>query len=82
MIEQFWFSALEESSRHWWIHLIRGLAAIAFAVLAIAWPAVTVIVLAALVAVWATVLGVSELVQAFQFRSLRRQLRMHQPKFQ
>jgi uncharacterized membrane protein HdeD (DUF308 family) len=79
MIEEFWYGALEESSRYWWIHLVRGLAALVFAAAVIAWPAVTIVILAVLLAVWAAVLGVSELVQAFRLRSLGQQLRSRRP---
>ncbi len=75
MFEQLWFGLVEDAARQWWIHLARGIAALAFALVALAWPSLTVLVLIALVAFWAIVIGVSELIQAFWLRALARRLR-------
>jgi hypothetical protein len=37
MFRNVWFEYLARESRYWWLHLIRGFAAIAFAVIAILW---------------------------------------------
>jgi uncharacterized membrane protein HdeD (DUF308 family) len=50
---------LETLSRNWWLFAIRGIAAIAFGLLAFTWPALTLRVLVALFAIYALVDGVS-----------------------
>jgi uncharacterized membrane protein HdeD (DUF308 family) len=53
-----------ESSRHWWAFLLRGLAAVLFGVLAIAWPGLTLTVLVLFWGAYALVDGVLALVAA------------------
>src|ERR1700687_591351 len=53
-----------ESSRHWWAFLLRGLAAVSFGVLAIAWPGLTLTVLVLFWGAYALVDGVLALVAA------------------
>ena len=65
---------IEENARRWWIHLILGVWSIIFAVLAIAWPSITLIVLVALVAAYAFIHGVLEILLALQLRRLKRHL--------
>ena len=48
--------------RRWWAVLLRGLIAIAFAVLAFMWPAVTVATLVLLFGFYALVDGITSLV--------------------
>ena len=43
---------------HWWLFLLRGLAAIIFGVLAIMWPGATVVVLTAFIAAYALVASI------------------------
>ena len=54
--------------RRWWAVLLRGLIAIAFAVLAFTWPALTVAKLVLLFGVYALVDGVSSLVASIAGR--------------
>jgi uncharacterized membrane protein HdeD (DUF308 family) len=61
-----------EASRYWWLHLIRGVAALIFGLIAIAYPGITVILLAFLVAVWALVLAFTEIAQAWRLRQIHR----------
>jgi uncharacterized membrane protein HdeD (DUF308 family) len=49
---------LERLSRNWWALALRGLAAIVFGVLAILWPAITLVALVLLFAAYAIVDGV------------------------
>lgn len=53
---------LQMLSRNWWIFAIRGVAAIAFGVLAIIWPGATLFVLVVLFAAYALVDGASLLI--------------------
>jgi uncharacterized membrane protein HdeD (DUF308 family) len=54
---------------HWWLFLLRGLAAIVFGVLAIMWPGATVVVLTAFIAAYALVDGVVAITSAVRMRS-------------
>jgi len=54
--------------RHWWLFLIRGLAAVAFGVLTLLWPGATLIVLMAFIAAYALVDGIFAIVSAFRLR--------------
>lgn len=48
-------------ARHWWVMLIRGIAAILFGILAFMWPGLTLLVLAILFGVYALVDGATAL---------------------
>jgi uncharacterized membrane protein HdeD (DUF308 family) len=72
-IDESWPVYLGESSRFWWMHLVRGAAALAFGVAAI-FLAVPAIVLIAMLGAFALVLAAFELVEAYRLRSLRRRL--------
>ncbi|HEY2704957.1 MAG TPA: DUF308 domain-containing protein [Candidatus Dormibacteraeota bacterium] len=61
-----------EASRYWWLHLIRGVAAVIFGLIAIAYPGITVLFLAVLVAVWALILGFTEITQGWRLRQINR----------
>jgi len=50
---------------HWWLFLLRGIAALAFGVLTLAWPGATLLVLMAFIAAYALVDGIVALVYAF-----------------
>jgi uncharacterized membrane protein HdeD (DUF308 family) len=54
---------------HWWLFLLRGLAAIIFGGLAIMWPGATVVVLTAFIAAYALVDGVVAIAAATRMRS-------------
>jgi uncharacterized membrane protein HdeD (DUF308 family) len=56
----------------WWVMVLQGLAGIAMGVTTWTWPGVTVLVLVYLIATWALVTGVFEVVAALR---LRKQLR-------
>lgn len=49
---------LDLLARHWWVFAVRGIAAVAFGVLAFAWPALTLVVLVALFAAYALIDGI------------------------
>ncbi len=53
-------------AENWWLILLRGIAAIIFGVLALAWPGVTIVTLVILFAVYALVDGVVSLIAAIR----------------
>lgn len=59
---------LEHVIKNWWVLLIRGLCAIAFGVMAFAWPAITVLVLVLMYSAHALVDGIAAIVLGFQMR--------------
>jgi uncharacterized membrane protein HdeD (DUF308 family) len=56
---------LHELSKHWWLLLLRGIAAIVFGVLAFIWPGLTLLTLVILYGVFAIVDGALALIAAF-----------------
>lgn len=64
------FSALATRPRGggWWLLLLEAVAGIAAGVLAFIWPETTALVLLYLIAAWAILSGVLELIAAFQLR--------------
>lgn len=58
-------------SRHWWILALRGLLAVVFGVLALAWPSTAVRVLVILFAIYALVDGLFSLLSALARRPRR-----------
>jgi uncharacterized membrane protein HdeD (DUF308 family) len=52
---------MEELARTWWVYLIRGVCAILFGLLAIAWPGITLYALVIVFGAYAIVNGVFEL---------------------
>jgi uncharacterized membrane protein HdeD (DUF308 family) len=55
----------------WWILVLRGIAAILFGVLALAWPGITLLVIVALFAAYVLVTGMVALVGAIRNRDQR-----------
>ncbi|MGH9366579.1 MAG: HdeD family acid-resistance protein [Thermoanaerobaculia bacterium] len=55
-------------SKHWWVFLVRGLAAILFGLMALAWPGLTLKTLVVLFGAWALVSGLFAIVGAFSGR--------------
>lgn len=54
--------------RRWWLFLIEGLFGIAAGVVALLWPDITGLILLYLIAAWAIVTGLLEIIVAFQLR--------------
>jgi uncharacterized membrane protein HdeD (DUF308 family) len=54
----------------WWMQVVEGIIGIAAAVVAFAWPGVTALALLYLIAAWAIVTGVLELIAAVRLRSV------------
>jgi uncharacterized membrane protein HdeD (DUF308 family) len=59
------FSLLYDLSKHWWLLLLRGIAAIVFGVLAFIWPGLTLLTLVILYGAFAIVDGVLALAAVF-----------------
>lgn len=57
---------LRSLARHWWVLLIRGLMAILFGALVLAWPGLTLLSLVALYAIYCVVDGVAALAAALE----------------
>ncbi|MBD3307892.1 HdeD family acid-resistance protein [candidate division KSB3 bacterium] len=55
-------------SRHSWIALVEGILCIVFSVLAFFWPGITAIALLFLIAFWALLSGIVEILAAIQLR--------------
>lgn len=55
---------------HWWLFLLRGLAAIVFGVLVLMWPGATVVLLTAFIAAYALVDGIVAVASAIRMRAL------------
>src|SRR5689334_8564471 len=60
---------LQDLSSHWWLMLLRGIAAIAFGFLAWLWPGKTLLILLMFYAAYALVEGVSALTMGFTGRN-------------
>ncbi len=55
---------------HWWLFLLRGLAAIAFGLLVVMWPGATVVALTAFIAAYALVDGLVVIGSAVRMRAI------------
>ncbi len=55
-------------SKHWWVFLVRGLAAILFGIIAFAWPGMTLATLVIFFGVWALVSGLFAIFGSFSGR--------------
>ena len=64
--------ALQERNAYsrWWVLLIGGIAGIILGILVFFWPGVTSLVLFYLVAAWAVVTGIFEVIAAFSVRAM------------
>lgn len=60
--------ALSGHFEHWWALLLEGLTGFVIGVLTFTWPNVTGLVLLYLIAAWAVITGIFEIVTAIQFR--------------
>lgn len=54
----------------WWVGLIEGVLSITAAVLAIIWPGITAVVLLYLIAAWAIITGIFEIIAAVNLRKV------------
>ena len=54
--------------KYWWVMLIQGIASIVYAVLAMSWPALTIVVLISIYAAFTIFYGVSGIFRSFSIR--------------
>jgi uncharacterized membrane protein HdeD (DUF308 family) len=57
-------SLVHSLARHWWLHILRGIAAIVFGILAFAWPGITLVTLVLFYGAYVLVDGVLALAAA------------------
>src|ERR1700746_3582084 len=60
---------IETLKRHWWVPVLRGVAALVFGVMAFVYPGLTVAVLVLLFGVWVLVDGIFRIVGAIGHRA-------------
>jgi uncharacterized membrane protein HdeD (DUF308 family) len=57
-------------SANWWVGLLEGIASIFFGIVAFGWPGITAIILLFLIAAWAFLSGIIEIMAAVQLRKV------------
>lgn len=55
---------------HWWVSLLEGVAGILIGILAIVWPGTTLVAIVLLIAAWALVTGIFEIIAAVRLRKV------------
>lgn len=58
------------SSSHWWVGLLEGSISVLFGVVAFVWPGITAMAVLLLIAAWAFVSGIIEIMAAVQLRKV------------
>jgi uncharacterized membrane protein HdeD (DUF308 family) len=59
---------IREVAKHWWVVLLEGLAGILFGIIALVYPLITAGALLLLIAFWAVVTGIMEIIAAIRLR--------------
>ena len=59
---------IREDAKHWWVVLLEGLAGILFGIIALVYPLITAGALLFLIAFWAVVTGIMEIIAAIRLR--------------
>ena len=59
---------IREDAKHWWVVLLEGLAGILFGIIALVYPLITAGALLLLIAFWAVVTGIMEIIAAIRLR--------------
>ena len=62
-------SIVDQVAERWWVHLLRGLAAISFGILALVWPGQTLLTLVVIYGAFALIDGVLAIVGALLGRT-------------
>ncbi len=58
----------DKREKRWWLFLLQGIAGIIVGIMAFIWPGITALVLLYIIAAWAIVTGIFEVVAAVQLR--------------
>ena len=64
--------ASKEVEVSWWVSLLEGLAGVAIGILTFIWPSATLVAIILLIAIWALLTGVLEIIAAVRLRKLIR----------